>query len=260
MPAVSSTLEDIYSTLTDFAGISGDASDYDAVTSAAIQFGTPSQFLTFDVITSREHSGDTEVTDHPVETGPDVTDNVRPKPYEITLEAFVTATPIVGGSLVSTALNPAVYTPPLSLTPGAAFAAVGQGITALSNAIFGAPSYNAQILTFADPFDSVGDTLTQLQSFHDNATILTLITAECTYDNVIMTSFKLGKKPETGSGATVAMSFKVLTIVQTSVVAAPTPAVVRGAVPLNAGVQAPSPTAGPATQLEPASDLYGLTH
>lgn len=238
---ISTVLGTFYTGLSDFAGITGDATDYTPVTSAAIQWGG-SNFLTFDVITEREHSGDTSVTEHPVEDGPDITDHVRPAPYEITLEAFISNTPITGGTLVSTPLDVATYTAPFSPTPGAAFAAIGQGVTALQNAIFGAPDPpNAKILTFASPFDAVADTLAQLQSFHDNSTLLTLITSECSYDQCVMTSFKLGKTHETGSGATCSMAFKVLNIVQTSVTTAPAPAVVRGAVALNAGQKAPTP-------------------
>lgn len=40
-----------------------------------------------------EHTYDSEVTDYPVEKGADITDNVRPKPLEVRIEAIVSNTP-----------------------------------------------------------------------------------------------------------------------------------------------------------------------
>jgi len=43
---------------------------------------------------SEEHVFESEVTEYPVEQGADVTDNVRPKPITVTMEALVSNTPI----------------------------------------------------------------------------------------------------------------------------------------------------------------------
>lgn len=47
-----------------------------------------------DAIISESHELDNEVTEYPVESGADITDNVRPKPLVVTMECLVTNTPI----------------------------------------------------------------------------------------------------------------------------------------------------------------------
>jgi hypothetical protein len=47
-----------------------------------------------DLALTEEHSFDSEVTEYPVENGADISDNIRNKPLEITLEGIVSDTPI----------------------------------------------------------------------------------------------------------------------------------------------------------------------
>ena len=47
-----------------------------------------------DVTLSEEHTLDSEVTSHPVESGSDVTDNIRARPVQIRLECVVSNTPL----------------------------------------------------------------------------------------------------------------------------------------------------------------------
>lgn len=47
-----------------------------------------------DAIISENHELDNEVTEYPVESGADITDNVRPKPLVVTMECLITNTPI----------------------------------------------------------------------------------------------------------------------------------------------------------------------
>ena len=47
-----------------------------------------------DAAVTEDHAYDNEVTDFPVEKGADITDHVRPKPLRITMEGFISGTPI----------------------------------------------------------------------------------------------------------------------------------------------------------------------
>lgn len=47
-----------------------------------------------DAIISENHELDNEVTEYPVESGADITDNVRPKPLVVTMECLISNTPI----------------------------------------------------------------------------------------------------------------------------------------------------------------------
>lgn len=52
--------------------------------------------IQIDVSPSQQHSGDVDVTEHPVEQGSDISDNARPKQKQLTFEGFFTDTPIPG--------------------------------------------------------------------------------------------------------------------------------------------------------------------
>jgi hypothetical protein len=47
-----------------------------------------------DLTLSESHKFDSEVTEFPVEQGADITDNIRPKPLEVTMEGIISDTPL----------------------------------------------------------------------------------------------------------------------------------------------------------------------
>jgi hypothetical protein len=51
-------------------------------------------FVQFDVVTHEEHEGSVTITEHPVEDGPDVADHARPQAETITVEGFVSNSPL----------------------------------------------------------------------------------------------------------------------------------------------------------------------
>ena len=53
------------------------------------------QSIEFDATMTEGHVGNSEVTDHPVESGVDFTDHIRRMPSEVTLTAIVTDDPLV---------------------------------------------------------------------------------------------------------------------------------------------------------------------
>lgn len=50
--------------------------------------------LKLDAALTETHTADVDVTDHPVEQGADISDHRRPKPRTLTIEGFVTNTPM----------------------------------------------------------------------------------------------------------------------------------------------------------------------
>ncbi len=55
----------------------------------------------FDASKDETHTGESDVTEFPVEEGSDVTDNSRPKPRTLSIHAFVTGSPISLTNLVT---------------------------------------------------------------------------------------------------------------------------------------------------------------
>jgi hypothetical protein len=58
--------------------------------------GTGIAALTVDTVDDETHDWQNEVTNYPVETGSDITDNIRPKPDELSFKCFVSNAPIRG--------------------------------------------------------------------------------------------------------------------------------------------------------------------
>ena len=50
--------------------------------------------LELDASISESHTGEVEVTEHPIERGADITDHARPKPDRVTIEGLVSNTPL----------------------------------------------------------------------------------------------------------------------------------------------------------------------
>jgi len=59
-----------------------------------------------DMATSEDHAFDSEVTDHPVEIGADVTDNIQAKPITVTIDCIVSDTPIGSVAAARNSLDP----------------------------------------------------------------------------------------------------------------------------------------------------------
>ncbi len=67
---------------------------------------TETLILTLDASLSETHAQEAEATDHPVESGSNITDHVRPKPQMLTLEGLISNTPIVNPFTGSFAQGP----------------------------------------------------------------------------------------------------------------------------------------------------------
>lgn len=62
--------------------------------------GSVMQELDIDATVSQQHSGENEITEHPVENGTNIVDHVRVKPDKLTIECWVSDTPISGEASV----------------------------------------------------------------------------------------------------------------------------------------------------------------
>lgn len=251
------------------SGVVTSKPDPNTVSAVMIQWGG-SNFLTFSICTTRSHEGASDITEHPVEDGANISDHVRPQLDHITVEAFVSNDPVEGpGSFNAVTLDAPQYHPPLL---SSILGAVETGATAVQGGLTGAaalavtaiPGFlgngvsdtpTAQLWTFDDDFDAVKDTLDQLRLFKTQSKKLTVITPEHTYNNMVLESFTVQKDHGTGTGAQLTMSFKQLLIAQTSTVPSPITNLPRAKSPVNKGSKAPTDT----TQQD-SSLLFDITH
>lgn len=217
--------------------------------------------LYMNAITSQTHEFASEVSEHPVEEGANVTDYVRRKLNKLSFEAIVSQEPITAddnfgknsarGAIEGVKLDVQPYQAPFSFTPGAVFSAVGNVI---KNALFGDPEYVAQVLTFKDSFDAVTSVQSQLSVLMDTAQMFTVYTSTNVYSNMQLIGCTLNKTPEDGTGAKFNLEFQQIRIVSTKRVKAPIPTEVRGQPPIKKGNQG-TPDAPPQRE---ASVLIGM--
>lgn len=193
--------------------------------------------LFFDCTTRDDVSSDLAVTEHPVEIGPNVTENARLELKKFKYQVFVSNTPLedlnkYGGSIVNTKLQ----LPP----PGQAVNANPAGLLvgAVGNLFADNPSYNIRSLTFSEEFDAVSYTLTLLQSLQNEVVILKLITTKYSFENVLLTGVRMNRTAQDGTGATFELEFKELRQVSLAFVDSPLPTEPRGEPPKNKGSKA----------------------
>jgi len=206
----------------------------------------------FDVTINEQHESKLEITEHPVEQGPDITDNARRTLDRFSCEVFVSNSPIAdlnnfGGNQKKINLDnpayrngqPAKYDPPFAPTPGAVFGAVENAISSVADAIFGkdtsAPA--ADVLAFDTPFDAVVYSHQLLTWLQDYAKLVTVYTSADIYQNMLLEVQQLRREREDGDGGRYRLTFKQIRTVSLAFTDAPTPKDPRGEAPVDKGAK-----------------------
>lgn len=198
---------------------------------------TGTEELFFDVVVSESAEFSSELTEHAVEKGANVSDNKRDNPDTVSLEVFCTNAPLPDQDerLVLSDLDIEVkqYRAPLLdlngginalPTPGRLLAAGVQGI----KDIFAVPD---SIQTYQFPEGAIAgppsivrykDQLDALLGLRAAATQITVITAAHEYPNMVLLRVAPSKTAENGDGYMFSLELKSIRIVDTAIVAAPT--------------------------------------
>ena len=230
-----------------------------------------------DVYDSETHGMPTEVTEFPVEDGPDISDNVRRKPKTLTIEGYVSDTPLPqnhgsgtnGGTHAASLDSLTLNTPgsakwhgeltnldvPASPLRANVAALASAGFNALAGALgfTGAPQANLRkpdarqpeqttALTWAWPSWSsrVAETFALLEKAYDTAALMTLTTDIKTYTNMVFADqgLQVPRKTDDGNGAPFTLDLKQIRVVQSQTVTAPKPAEPSGQLKKAAGSKA----------------------
>ena len=233
-----------------------------------------------DVYESETHGMSTEVTDFPVEDGPNVSDNVRRKPKTLQIEGYVSDTPlpqnhgsgtnggvhvasldahqvgIPGSARFHNALTP-LDVPPSPLRANLT-ALASAGFSALAGAMgfSNAPQVNArkqdprqrdtvtaQIWTWPGWSSRVAETFSLLQKAYDNAVLMRVVTDYVAYTGMVFADngLQMPRKTDDGNGAPFSISLKQIRIVNSQTVTAPKPAEPSGQLKKSAGSKASEP-------------------
>lgn len=194
-----------------------------------------------EMVVSETHTLASEVTEHAVERGADITDHVRRKPARVNMQLFVSEEPLdelkttafkippptdapqtlqVGGASVT--IPPrgdrGLAPPPIALlTPGGL---VNAAVAAVSATFFpeqavpatvGIPATKPYVTRFMD----------LLEEARNIGQVLTLVTRKRTYDNMLLESVTMDRGQGDGTGARFNLEFKEVRIVDTKIVPAP---------------------------------------
>lgn len=199
--------------------------------------------LYFDATLSETHEYSAEPTDHAVEQGSDITDNVVPSPIAFSMEGFVSNAPTsnrdpygieIGTYGYPMQLDVPSYDPPFSPTPGAVFSAIGGAVRSL---LFKKREYVATVLRFKQTQNYVREVQAQLWKLIDDHTLLTIYTPTWTYEDMVLVKAPLTRRPDQGDAGVFNMDFRQLRIVTSSTVRVPAEKIAKK--PKDAGKQVP---------------------
>jgi hypothetical protein len=191
----------------------------------------------FDVDLQETHEGTNIITEHPVEDGADIADNVRPQLRRFTLEGFVSDTPLLSNPDVvnqTTFVGLELQIPEQPFKFGVSNL-IGAGIGAISDAISPPKPLRVNMLTF-DEFKSRKRAAFQaLEDARINAREIRILTSLVEYDNMIIEQIVTTRSPDDGNGAHFTITLKEIAKVSSDVTVAPEPAELSGAVKKAAG-------------------------
>lgn len=192
----------------------------------------------FDCDMQETHDLQNIITEHPVEDGPDISDNVRPQLKRFSVEGYVSDTPLLSNPDV---VNQASFKSIEIQIPDQPFKLgasqlLEAGIGAVANLITGGPKpLKVQMLTFDNFKSRKKAAFDILDDARVNARICRILTAIHEYDNMVIEQITVTRSVDDGTGATFNVSLKEIEKVTSDVTVAPEPAERSGAVPVAAG-------------------------
>jgi hypothetical protein len=179
--------------------MSGPASPDRVLLSYEMPDGT-SGMVQVDASVSEQHTITAQVTEHPVENGPDVADHIRPLPRRVVLSGIVTNTPI--------------YTPATQVR-GATGSFAGQFSVQVGN-----KSIKYTALQFSDEFDRVRDVYGELVTAALGGALFEVTTTLAQYENMAITNFDVPRGAGTGNALQFQIQFQEVRLVDTQQVTA----------------------------------------
>lgn len=179
------------------------------------------------------HIADSEITDHPVEQGIDVTDNIRPRADVVRITGFISNQPIElprsQADGVRTELKTAKFD---KGPPSGVIGVVGGGILGgIAGAVTGALGLNegsVQATGFAPDFNRAADVYAELLAIRNEGRLFDIETTLRTYENMALESLEVPRSVETGQGLQFTAIARQVLVVSTELAELPEPKVNRG--------------------------------
>ncbi len=171
-----------------------------------------------DVSQHEGHEITSEVTEHAVERGSDISDHAKPSSGNVTLEGIISNHPIV---VPSTQMD---------------------GVTGKIQSVSLSQGGSASVLRFSAAFDRMRAVDRLIQDLIATSTIVRIVTHLRDYDEMILTRFRVDLDAASGNSLPFVLDAKKLRLVETQRVQVPRPAERRGQTTRQRGNQPPTPT------------------
>jgi hypothetical protein len=188
--------------------------------------------LLLDASPSRQHTVSAQVTEHPVERGAPATDYIRPMPRRLTVEGFITNTPIgappVVKEIAAVGNNGVVLRDSVSDAGGGA--GINAEVTAVelfpltTNATFirgPRPPFKVTALDFLERFDRTRDSFASLVQAILAGNLFSIATTLADYDNMAAVNMTVNESTTAADALNFSIEFQELRIVSTVIVAVP---------------------------------------
>jgi hypothetical protein len=169
--------------------------------------------LTLDATVKETHELSAQVTDHPVESGSNLTDHIRTLPARISLQGIISNTPIVvpvdgadsarGIQVLVEGAQPTILVPFGGRVP------------------LGLPRQQASVLGFDRQFDRVLVARQQLELINQRGILVSIVTTFKTYYSMAFESISFDRDKDTGNAVSVQLSAKEVLIGQVTSASVP---------------------------------------
>lgn len=234
----------------------------------------PPKTLFFDVCKEEDAEFSSVVTDHPVESGANVADHVRRQLMRVSLDVFVSNSPIYdwnfrGGQLRSlnlaegakqSATGSLYYKAPLEPTPGAVFGAVGKAVKGAIGSLMGGDKGEpkANVFQWNSEFDAVADTIEVLERLRKDVQLVSIVTPHREHESMFLETFRVNRNAGTGDGASFRLSFREIRMVEAKILNAPIPTEIRGHTAKSKGNKGPAEAKAPEQKKRDVSFLKAV--
>lgn len=195
-------------------------------------------YVKFDAVSMVELSRETDISEHPVEVGPDVTDHIRPRLLRASVTAFMSNSPLPSSDGVDKMASFQNIDLPRSVS--------GRFSQSLQNASFMQAGRDSMVqtptkiygLAWTDLRSRVREVREKLTEAQEYGYLLSLDDAAGDFDNLVIERFSTIRALEDGNGATIQLEVRQIRLTTVNEVGAPE---ARGQRPVDLGNQAPKP-------------------
>ncbi len=197
------------------------------------------QVLSFDASVAERHSLVSEVTDHPVESGANIADHIRPVPLELDLEGVISNTPLrtpPDNADGATEIEVKVEgrSPTVGDIVGSPIPVVGAVTRDIPS---GLPPPTGFVKGFEPEFDRVKNAYDVFLLIRDRGLLVNVFTTLAEYENMAITAVNMPRSAATANILRFTMQLKEVRIGTTEEVPAP----VIPTSQVNKGSQTPTP-------------------